>query len=153
VISTAKETQILVVDDNDGDVFFIWETLKDSSLRCSLSVATDGVEAMNFLRRRGKFAAAPRPDLVLMDVNMPRMNGFEVLKEMKQDADLRSIPVIILSGSNADEDVRRAYDLHASCYVNKPSDLDGMVAVVQGIATFWIKFATLPPGAGLRIPD
>lgn len=152
-MSAENEAQILLVEDNEGDVFFTWETLKDACLQCSLNVVKDGVEAMNFLRQRGKFADAPRPDLVLMDLNMPRMNGFEVLAEMKEDTNLRSIPVIIMSGSDADSDVLKAYDLQASCYVTKPPDLCKMVALVQAIGTFWMTFAKLPPRVGDCIPQ
>lgn len=108
-------------------------------------MATDGVAAMDFLRRRGEFADAQRPDLIITDLNMPRMNGFEMLEEIRGDADLKAIPVVVMSGSALEENVLRAYGLQANCYVTKPSDLDGMVAAVRCIGTFWMQFAKLPP--------
>lgn len=143
-----REIEILLVDDNVGDVLLTKEALKGVKFHNTVSVARDGVEAMEFLRRQGQFANAPRPDLVFLDLNMPRKNGSEVLAEMKQDPDLRLIPVVVLTSSDADEDVVKAYQLHANCYVTKPVDLDQMIKAVQAIDDFWVSVVKLPPRAG-----
>src|SRR5438552_4072790 len=121
-MSMMREVDILLVDDNVGDVLLTKEALKGVKLHNTVNVAKDGVEAMEFLRRQGEFADAPRPDLVLLDLNMPRKNGCEVLAEMKGDPDLRLIPVVVLTSSDADADILNAYHLHANCYVTKPVD-------------------------------
>ena len=144
-MSTSRETEILLVDDNLGDVILTKEALKGAQFASRVSVASDGVEAMEFLRQRGKFGDAPRPDVVFLDLNMPRKNGAEVLAEMKSDADLRLIPVVILTSSEADDDVANAYHAHANCYVAKPADLDEMIRVVQAIQNFWLSVVKLPP--------
>ena len=128
-----------------GDVILTKEALKGAQFPSRVSVASDGVEAMEFLRQRGKFGDAPRPDVVFLDLNMPRKNGAEVLAEMKSDADLRLIPVVILTSSEADDDVANAYHAHANCYVAKPADLDEMIRVVQAIQNFWLSVVKLPP--------
>jgi len=143
-----REIEILLVDDNVGDVLLTKEALKGAKIHNTVNVARDGVEAMEFLRRQGQFANAPRPDLVFLDLNMPRKNGSEVLAEMKQDPDLRLIPVVVLTSSDADEDVLKAYHLHANCYVTKPVDLDQMIKAVQAIDDFWVTVVKLPPKAG-----
>lgn len=143
-----REIEILLIDDNVGDVLLTKEALKGAKIHNTVNVARDGVEAMEFLRREGQFANAPRPDLVFLDLNMPRKNGSEVLAEMKQDPDLRLIPVVVLTSSDADEDVLKAYHLHANCYVTKPVDLDQMIKAVQAIDDFWVTVVKLPPKAG-----
>lgn len=111
----------------------------------TIHVVEDGVEAIDFLYRRGRFAAAPRPDLIVLDLNLPRKNGREVLAEIKADAELRSIPVVVLSTSSAEEDILRSYDLHANCYVVKPVEFNHFVKAVQSISQFWFSVVTLPP--------
>lgn len=135
---------ILLVDDNPLDVRLTMEALKDSKLHLVIDVARDGVEAMAFLQRQGAHAAAQRPDLILLDLNMPRKDGREVLAEMKADPALRHIPVVILTTSDADQDVLITYDLGANCYVTKPVDLDQFAKVVQSITDFWFTIVRLP---------
>ena len=146
-MTATREVDILLVDDNLGDVLLTKEALKGAQVRSTVSVANDGVEAMQFLKREGKFENAPRPDLVFLDLNMPKKNGAEVLAEMKGDSSLRLIPVVILTSSDADDDVLKAYRLHANCYVTKPADLDQMIKAVQAIDNFWMSTVRLPPRA------
>ncbi|HST02796.1 MAG TPA: response regulator, partial [Usitatibacter sp.] len=108
----------------------------------------DGVEAIDFLKQRGKYASAPRPDIILLDLNLPKKDGREVLSEIKGDRELRAIPVVILTTSKAEEDVLKSYDLHANCYVTKPVDLEKFIVVIQSIDRFWLSVVTLPPGPG-----
>ena len=138
------EIEILLVEDNPGDVRLTFEALKDGKVHNHLSVATDGVEAMEFLRRQGKFANVPRPDLILLDLNLPRKDGREVLSEIKEDPGLRSIPVVILTTSQAEEDIIRAYDHNANCYITKPVDFDQFMKVVKSIEDFWLTVVKLP---------
>jgi len=140
----ARALDILLVDDNLGDVLLTKEALRGAQIQSNVSVANDGVEAMQFLNREGRFENAPRPDLVFLDLNMPRKSGTEVLAEMKSDENLRVIPVIILTSSEADDDVMNAYRLHGNCYVTKPSDLDQMIIAVQAIDNFWHTVVKLP---------
>lgn len=144
--SPGSETavEILLVEDNPGDVRLTLEALKDGKVHNHLSVATDGVEAMEFLRRQGKCAGAPRPDLILLDLNLPRKDGREVLSEIKEDPGLRSIPVVILTTSQAEEDIIRAYDHNANCYITKPVDFDQFMKVVKSIEDFWLTVVKLP---------
>jgi two-component system response regulator len=137
---------ILLVEDNPTDVLITREGLFGAKVFNTLHVADDGVEAMEFLRREGKYADAPRPDLVLLDLNLPRKNGQEVLAEIKADDNLKNIPVVILTTSQAKEDVVKAYGLHANCYINKPVDFDAFSKVVQTIQDFWFCVVTLPLG-------
>ncbi|HWP28142.1 MAG TPA: response regulator [Chloroflexota bacterium] len=139
-----RSIEILLVEDNPGDVRLTIEALREGKVRNNLSVATDGVEALEFLRRRGAFANAPRPDLILLDLNLPKKDGREVLAEIKADPDLKTIPVVILTTSKADEDVVRSYHLHANCYVTKPVDLDQFISVVRAIEDFWLTIVALP---------
>lgn len=141
-----KPARILMVEDNEGDVLLTRLALKDSKILVELDVVEDGVEAIDYLRHRGKHAGAPRPDLILLDLNLPRMDGREVLTEVKSDPDLRRIPVVILTGSSAEEDLVRAYDLHANCYVVKPVGAEEFGAIVKAIPTFWLSVVSLPPG-------
>ena len=142
--------EILLVEDNEGDVRLTQEALKDAKLINHLSVAGDGVEAMEFLRQQGPHAHAPRPDLVLLDLNLPRKDGREVLKEIKADEKLRVIPVVVLTTSQAEEDVLRAYGLHANCYITKPVVFERFVTVVKSIESFWFSIVTLPNGGSTR---
>jgi len=140
----ATPIQILLVEDNDGDVFLTMEALKDAKIANSVHVVHDGVEALEFLRRQGKYATAPRPDLILLDLNLPRKDGRQVLREIKDDPSLRRIPVVILTTSKGEEDVLRAYDLHANCYITKPVDFNRFMEVVKSIEEFWLTVVRLP---------
>lgn len=142
--TTGRPIEILLVEDNPGDVRLILETLKENKLRNSLDVVEDGVEALVFLGREGKYADAPRPDLILLDLNLPKKDGREVLAEIKADENLRRIPVVILTTSKAEEDILKAYDLNANCYVTKPVDLDQFIKVVKSIEEFWLTIVKLP---------
>jgi two-component system, chemotaxis family, response regulator Rcp1 len=143
-LMNATPIQILMVEDNDGDVFLTTEALKGAKIVNCLHVARDGVEALAFLRRQGPHADAPRPDLILLDLNLPRMDGRQVLAEIKSDPALRSIPVVVLTSSNAEQDVIRSYDLHANCYIVKPVDFSGLMQVVKNIEGFWLTVVKLP---------
>ena len=138
--------EILLVEDNPGDVELTREALDETKLRTNLSVVHDGVEALAFLRREGAHADAPRPDLILLDLNLPRKDGRGVLAEIKQDPALTTIPVVVLTSSEAEQDIARAYELHANCYVTKPVDLDQFVKIVQSIEQFWFTVVKLPRG-------
>lgn len=135
---------ILLVEDNPGDVRLMREVFKESGIERSLHVVGDGVEAIAFLRRRGNYSGVPRPDLILLDLNLPRKSGGEVLAEIKSDIDLKSIPVVIFTTSKSEEDIRTCYALNANCYITKPSDLDEFIAVVKAIENFWFKAVRLP---------
>ena len=132
------------MDDNPDDVELTLTALKSTKLANNVSVVNDGIEAMMFLRQEGKYAASPRPSLVLLDLNMPRMDGREVLSEMKDDSALRQIPVVILTTSQDEEDILRSYDLHANCYVSKPVALKQLVKIVQSLEDFWFGVVQLP---------
>jgi two-component system, chemotaxis family, response regulator Rcp1 len=136
--------EVLLVEDSPGDVRLTREALKDAKVHISLHVATDGIEAMAYLERTGKHAEAPRPDLVLLDLNLPRKDGRQVLKEIKESPSLRTIPVVILTTSSSDADVFQSYHLHANCYISKPVDLDGFIKVVHSIDNFWLSVVKLP---------
>lgn len=140
-----RPIEILLVEDNPGDVRLTIEALKEGKVRNNLSVARDGVEALAFLRREGSFANATRPDLVLLDLNLPKKDGREVLAEIKNDPALRRIPVVVLTTSKAEEDILRTYDLHANCYITKPVDLEQFISVVRSIDDFWLAVVRLPP--------
>ena len=139
-----RPIEILLVEDNPGDVRLTQEALREGKVRNNLNVAKDGMEGLDFLRRLGPFAHAPRPDLILLDLNLPKMDGREVLAEIKEDADLRTIPVVVVTSSEAEEDIVRSYDLHANCYIKKPVNLDQFITVVQSIEQFWLTIVTLP---------
>src|SRR6267143_494508 len=136
---------ILLVEDNPGDVRLMREALREAKFQNELYVAEDGVEAIAFLRRQGKYAGAVRPDLILLDLNLPRKDGLEVLAEIKEDADLKRIPVVVLTTSQAEADILRAYNLHANCYINKPVDIEQFLTVVKSIEDFWLAIVKLPP--------
>lgn len=142
--SHGKSVEILLVEDNPGDVRLTQEALRRVKIRNTLSVVGDGVEALMFLRRQGEFAHAPRPDIVLLDLNLPRLDGTDVLAAVKSDPDLKSIPVVVLTTSQAEEDISRSYRLNANCYVSKPVDFDQFMRVVQSIEDFWLTVAQLP---------
>jgi len=140
-----RPVQMLLVEDNLGDIRLTKETLRDAKVMVNLHVVGDGVEAMAFLRKESKHANAPRPDLVLLDLNLPKKDGREVLAEMKQDPDLKRIPVVILTISNAEEDILKSYNLHANAYVTKPLNLEQFAKIVRAIEDFWFTVVKLPP--------
>jgi len=139
-----RPVEILLVEDNPGDVRLTREALKDARVINNLQVAADGVEAMAFLKRQGGYENAIRPDLILLDLNLPKKDGREVLSEIKADTSLRRIPVVILTTSKAEEDVLRTYDLHANCYITKPVDLEKFIEVISAIEDFWLSIVILP---------
>jgi len=139
-----RVAEFLLVEDNPGDVRLTCEALTESKVKNNLSIVGDGLEAMAFLHREGKYADAPRPDVILLDLNLPKKNGLEVLAEIKADSSLRRIPVVIINSSEAEQDVLKTYDLHVNCYVNKPVDLEQFIKVVQSIETFWLTIVKLP---------
>ena len=136
--------EILLVEDNAGDARLTEEALRDGKVRNNLHHVSDGVEALAFLRRQGQYADAPRPDLILLDLNMPKKDGCDVLEEMKADPDLKSIPVVVLTTSAADQDILRSYDLQASCYVTKPVDFEQFLKVVKDVENYWFTIVQLP---------
>jgi len=142
--SVSQPIDILLVEDNEADVRLTQEVLTDSKVRNNLIVANDGAEALSCLRRQGKFKNSARPDLILLDLNLPVKDGREVLAQIKEDADLRTIPVVILTTSKAEEDILKTYKLHANCYITKPVDLDQFVTVVRYIEDFWLAIVKLP---------
>ena len=142
--NTAVPIEILLVEDNPGDVRLTTEALRDAKVRNNLTVAPDGVEALAMLRREGRYAAVPRPDLILLDLNLPRKSGREVLQEVKQDDALKHIPVVILTTSKAEQDIVEGYRLQANAYVTKPVDLEQFLKVVQTIEQFWLEIVRLP---------
>ena len=137
--------EILLVEDNPGDVRLTREALKDGKIVNNLHVAEDGVDALAFLRREGKYHNAVRPELILLDLNLPKKDGREVLAEIKADKELKRIPVVILTSSAAEQDIVKSYNLHANCYVTKPVDLDQFINVVKSIEHFWLTVVKLPP--------
>jgi two-component system, chemotaxis family, response regulator Rcp1 len=141
----SRPVEILLVEDNPGDVRLTREALREGKVRNNLYIAPDGVEAVRFLRREGEHRDAVRPDLILLDLNLPKKDGREVLEEIKRDTQLRTIPVVILTSSQAEQDICRAYDLHANCYVSKPVDLEQFITVVKSIENFWFTIVKLPP--------
>ncbi len=142
--NNGKVAEILLVEDNPGDVRLTQEAFKEGKMINNLSVVGDGVKAMGFLRKEGKYANSPEPNLILLDLNMPRMDGREVLAEIKKDENLRHIPVIVLTTSEAEQDIFKSYDLHANCYITKPVDLDQFNNVVKSINDFWLGVVKLP---------
>jgi len=142
--SLARPAEILLVEDSPGDVRLMQEALREGKVANRVSVVRDGLEAMAFLRREGDYADVPRPDIILLDLNLPKKDGREVLAELKADPDLRRIPVVILTTSRAEEDILRAYDLHANCYMTKPVDLGQFFALVKDIKQYWLVMVCLP---------
>jgi CheY-like chemotaxis protein len=143
-----RAVEILLVEDNPGDARLAQEALKDSKLNNNLHITCDGVEALDFLFKRNGFPTAVRPDLILLDLNLPKKDGRQVLAEIKQDEQLRRIPVVILTTSKAEEDILKTYDLHANCYITKPIDLEQFIKVVKSIENFWLSIVKLPNGHG-----
>lgn len=137
--------EILLVEDNPADVRLTMEALKEEKIFNNLNVVNDGVEAMDYLNKKGKYSAAKRPDLILLDLNLPRKDGREVLSEIKGDEKLRVIPVVILTVSKAEEDILKTYNLHANCYISKPLDLTQFAKVARSIQDFWLTIVRLPP--------
>ena len=144
-IPQPRHIEILLVEDSPADVLIAREALNEAKLLNTIHVAEDGIEAMDFLYKRGKFASATRPDLILLDLNLPRKNGREVLAEIKADETLKSIPVVVLTTSSAEEDILKSYNLYANCYVVKPVEFDSFVKAVQSIQHFWFSIVMLPP--------
>jgi chemotaxis family two-component system response regulator Rcp1 len=142
---TVKPVEILLVEDNEADVRLTREALKENKVANNLYVVGDGEEAIAFLRQKGKYADAPRPDLILLDLNLPKKDGREVLAEIKVDDELKRIPVVVLTISKAEEDILKSYNLHANCYITKPIDLNQFMKVVQSIEDFWLALVKLPP--------
>lgn len=140
-----EAVEILLVEDSPGDVRLTQEALKDSKLYNNLNVVPDGVEAIAFLRRQGQYANAPRPDLILLDLNLPRMDGRQVLQEIKNDENLKRIPVVVLTTSSNETDIFITYNLHANCYISKPVDFTQFINVVKSIESFWFSIVKLPP--------
>lgn len=144
-IESSRPIEIMLVEDNRGDVRLTVEALMDVKVLNHLSVVPDGVEAMAFLRRTGRYADAPRPDLILLDLNLPKKDGRQVLEEIKQDEELKHIPVVVLTTSQAEQDIVRSYALHANCYITKPVELEQFLQVVKSIENFWFTIVRLPP--------
>lgn len=137
--------EILLIEDSPSDIDLTREALEDTRVRNHLSVVTDGVEALAYLRRQGKYVDVPHPDLILLDLNLPKKSGLEVLAEIKADPALLRIPVVVLSTSGAEQDILESYDLHANCYVRKPVDFDAFIEVLRSIDSFWLAIVKLPP--------
>jgi CheY-like chemotaxis protein len=139
-----KPIEILLIEDNPGDVRLTLEALKDARVLNHLNVAADGVEALEFLRHTGRYGESPRPDMILLDLNLPRKDGRQVLAEIKSDPSLRRIPVVIMTTSQSEQDIYESYDLHANCYITKPIDLEKFIGVVHSIEEFWLTIVKLP---------
>jgi chemotaxis family two-component system response regulator Rcp1 len=142
--SLPRHIEILLVEDSPADILLTREAFQESRIVNTIHVAEDGIQAMDFLYKRGEYASSPRPDLILLDLNLPRKNGREVLAEIKADPDLRKIPIVVLTTSSADEDILKAYDLNANCYVVKPVGFDNFMQAMQSIRHFWFSVVTLP---------
>ena len=140
----SKPIEILLIEDSLGDVRLVQEALQEAKVRNNMIVAKDGVEALDFLHRKGRNSRIPRLGLILLDLNLPKKNGFEVLKEIKSDASLKHIPVVILTTSQAEQDIIKSYDLYANAYITKPVDLDQFLSVVKAIENFWLEIVQLP---------
>jgi two-component system, chemotaxis family, response regulator Rcp1 len=147
--TSGQPLEVLLVEDSPGDVRLTQEALKDAKVHINLRVVRDGIDAMAFLMREGDYVTAPRPDLILLDLNLPRKDGREVLKEIKENPEWKSIPVVVLTTSASEADILRSYLLHANCYITKPVNLDGFLTVVKSIDNFWLSIVKLPPNRGL----
>lgn len=143
--SLPKFIEILLVEDSPADILLTREAFKNNKIANKIYVAEDGIQALDFLYKRGQYASAPRPDLILLDLNLPRKNGREVLAEIKADPDLRTIPIVVLTTSNDEEDILKAYNLNANCYVIKPVGFENFMKAMQSIRNFWFSVVTLPP--------
>jgi len=139
-----QQFEILLVEDNPGDVYLTQEAFREGRLAHRLSVVEDGEDALHFLRNEGKHERAPRPDLILLDLNLPKRDGRELLRDIKSDPRLKHIPVIVLTTSNAEQDIERAYELHANCYLNKPIQMDDFLRTIRSIEDFWLSVVRLP---------
>jgi two-component system, chemotaxis family, response regulator Rcp1 len=137
--------EILLVEDNPADVRLTREALQEEKIYTNLQVVSDGVEAIAFLRKEGQYAKMPRPDLILLDLNLPKKDGREVLKEIKNDPHLKAIPVVVLTVSKSEEDILKSYNLHANCYITKPVDLKQFMKVAKSVQDFWLTIVKLPP--------
>jgi CheY-like chemotaxis protein len=137
--------EILLVEDSPGDIRLTREALRDARVRNNLHVATDGEAAIAFLQRTGSYAEVPRPDLILLDLNLPKKDGREILAEIKTDASLKTIPVVVLTTSEAEADILQSYQLHANCFITKPVDFEGFMKVVKSIEGFWLSIVKFPP--------
>lgn len=146
--SQPRQIDVLLVEDNPGDFRLTEEAFKEGEVKKTLHWVQDGLQALDFLRRRGKYAGAVRPDIIVLDLNLPKLSGRELLAQIKADERLKSVPVIVLTTSRADDDVRAAYGLHANCYITKPADLDRFLAIVKLIDHFWLDVVTLPAMRG-----
>lgn len=146
-----KVIDILLVEDNPADIRLTQELFKESKIKNNLFVAKDGEEAILFLKKQGTFSDVPRPDLILLDLNLPKKDGREVLAEIKSDGDLKLIPVIVLTTSNAEMDIFKSYDLYANCYINKPVDLDEFIRVIRSIEDFWFTIVKLPTISRIKV--
>jgi CheY-like chemotaxis protein len=146
-MTTITPLEILLVEDNPGDIRLTREVMKDWKVMNQLNEVMDGVDAMAYLRNEGKFKDATRPDLVLLDLNLPKKNGREVLEEMKEDPDLKRIPVVVLTTSRSEQDILKSYNLHANCYITKPVDFEQFSSVVRAVEDFWFTVVKLPPKA------
>lgn len=141
-----RPIDILLIEDNPGDIRLTREALKDAKVTNVLTVVSDGIEALALLHRNGKHATSARPDLIILDLNLPKKDGWELLAEIKSDDELRIIPVIVLTTSTADADIIKSYDLHANCYITKPVDLEQFIEVVKSVNDFWLSVVRLPGG-------
>ncbi|MFP4013134.1 MAG: response regulator [Chitinispirillaceae bacterium] len=142
--TSSRPIELLLVEDSPSDVRLTVEALKEAKVKNTLHVVTDGVEALRFLRREGEYGSYPKPDLILLDLNLPKKDGREVLAEIKEDEELRRIPIVVLTTSSAEEDIARAYSLHANCYVTKPVDFTQFMKVIHSIESFWLTVVKLP---------
>ena len=140
-----KAVEILLIEDNPGDVRLTIEALKECKILNNLHVAEDGIEAMSYLKKEGKFKDEPRPDLIILDLNLTKKDGREVLEEIKLDKSLKKIPVVILATSKAEQDILESYELHANCYITKPVNMDQFIKVVKSVGEFWFSIVMLPP--------
>lgn len=143
-MSTHRAIKILLIEDNPGDVRLTQEAFKESSKNVELDVVMDGVEAVNYLYKQGTYADRTSPDLILLDLNLPKMDGRQVLEKVKSDPNLKRIPIIVLTTSDADQDIMKSYNLHVNCYLNKPVDFDQFFDIIQKIEDFWLTTAVLP---------
>jgi two-component system, chemotaxis family, response regulator Rcp1 len=144
MINNMNPVNLLLIEDNPGDIKLIQETLKENRFLAELTVITDGEEALNFLKRRGEYEFEQHPDLILLDLNLPKLNGQEILSEIKKDEELKRIPVIVLTSSTEEKDIYRSYNLNANCYITKRVDLDNFIKVIRSIENFWLTIVKLP---------
>jgi len=146
-----RPIEILLVEDNPGDVRLMMEAFKEGKIDHHMSVVSDGVEALNFLHQEGPYASVPRPDLILLDLNLPKKNGRDVLAEIKVEEDLKKIPVVVLTTSSAEKDILRTYDLHTNCYITKPVHLEQFITIVKFIEEFWLSIVNLPENGDTHV--